>query len=908
MSLILRLQKGTALTNEELDNNFIYLDDEINVVRGGLNNVVNVTIPQLRLDVEEALALKQDAHPKLSSLSSIEASGALFVNENVITPRVFLAGSENIVVTNANGVNGNPTINIGSQVLTSSSTHTVSNKTINGNQNTITNVSLVDGIKDVLQIPNGGFGGTTAEQARANLQTLISPAGNGLVVKTGLDSAVVRDIQTSGVGLSVDNSNGANGNPTIISNATNNNTASTIVARDSSGNFAAGTITATLNGRASVATLVDNGVYTTGSYDNPSWLVGLAGSKVTNIPNSSLTNNTITINGVTVALGQSGSIFIPTILPQTNLNTPNTLVLRDGSGNFAAGTITANLTGNVNGNITGNAESVTNGVYTTGSYNNPSWITGLVGSKVSNIPNSSLINNTITVNGKVVSLGGSVSVTAADVGATPLNVSNTIVSRDSNGDFAAGTITANLIGNASTSTSSITSASSNLSAASTRLATPRRINGVPFDGTADIVAPDNTRVAKAGDTMTGNLNMSSAAISLGVGSDERVRINPQGSVAIAPDIFIKNHALISSGNSITLMVDSNGLGQGLFNISRAATKLDGSQVSLFTIFGNGKLRAETSAATYSGQLNDARDIPNKKYVDDLVNSVALPNVANIVYTTNSYSNPAWITSLAGTKVTSIPNSSLQNSTITINGKVGTLGGAVTLTATDIGATSLNVSNAAVSRDASGNFVAGTITANLTGNVTGSLTGNVTGNVSGNASTVTNGIYTNQTYNNPTWLIGLAGSKVTSIPNSSLQNPSVTLNGTTVALGSSATITTAPTQSPGTNNTTIATTAFVTTAINSITTSQSLGIDQSWQNVKSSRTTNFDYINNTSRPIAVSVTANSGTNTLNGFVSGVSVTQSNSSSNSNSSIFMIVPPGQIYKITSNAPISIWAELR
>jgi len=214
----------------------------------------------------------------------------------------------------------------------------------------------------------------------------------------------------------------------------------------------------------------------------------------------------------------------------------------------------------------------------------------------------------------------------------------------------------------------------------------------------------------------------------------------------------------------------------------------------------------------------------------------------------------------------------------------------------------------VRRDSQGNFAASTITANLTGNVTGNLTGNVTGNVSGNASTVTNGIYTNQTYNNPTWLVGLAGTKVTSIPNSSLQNSIVTLNGTTVALGGSATITTAPTQSPGTNNTTIATTAFVTTAINSITISQSLGIDQSWQNVKSSRTTNFDYINNTSRPIAVSVTANAGTNTLNGFVSGISIAQSNSSSNSNSSIFMIVPPGQTYRITSNAPISIWAELR
>ena len=38
-------------------------------------------------------------------------------------------------------------------------------------------------------------------------------------------------------------------------------------------------------------------------------------------------------------------------------------------------------------NITGNAETVTNGVYTTGSYSNPSWITGLDYSKILNTPN-----------------------------------------------------------------------------------------------------------------------------------------------------------------------------------------------------------------------------------------------------------------------------------------------------------------------------------------------------------------------------------------------------------------------------------------------------------------------------------------------------------------------------------------
>lgn len=51
-------------------------------------------------------------------------------------------------------------------------------------------------------------------------------------------------------------------------------------------------------------------------------------------------------------------------------NTPNTLVKRDASGNFSAGTVTAsligNVTGDVTGNVSGNAGTVTNGVYTTG--------------------------------------------------------------------------------------------------------------------------------------------------------------------------------------------------------------------------------------------------------------------------------------------------------------------------------------------------------------------------------------------------------------------------------------------------------------------------------------------------------------------------------------------------------------
>ncbi len=64
-------------------------------------------------------------------------------------------------------------------------------------------------------------------------------------------------------------------------------------------------------------------------------------------------------NGATVWVYCDGSEFYTasTSITTATANTPNTVVLRDGSGNFAAGTITAALTGNVTGNVSGSSGS-----------------------------------------------------------------------------------------------------------------------------------------------------------------------------------------------------------------------------------------------------------------------------------------------------------------------------------------------------------------------------------------------------------------------------------------------------------------------------------------------------------------------------------------------------------------------
>jgi hypothetical protein len=83
-------------------------------------------------------------------------------------------------------------------------------------------------------------------------------------------------------------------------------------------------------------------------------------------------------------------------------------------------------------------------------------------------------------------------VTTDDVAST--NTANKVVKRDGSGNFAAGTITANLTGNVSGSSGSTTGNA----ATATALQTARNINGVSFNGTADIT------VAAAAGTLTGN--------------------------------------------------------------------------------------------------------------------------------------------------------------------------------------------------------------------------------------------------------------------------------------------------------------------------------------------------------------------------------------------------------------------
>ena len=72
---------------------------------------------------------------------------------------------------------------------------------------------------------------------------------------------------------------------------------------------------------------------------------------------------TATVNGLAVLTkAQADQDYIVGLIggTATSANTVNTVVKRDGSGNFAAGTITATFVGNLTGDVTGTVSSLSN--------------------------------------------------------------------------------------------------------------------------------------------------------------------------------------------------------------------------------------------------------------------------------------------------------------------------------------------------------------------------------------------------------------------------------------------------------------------------------------------------------------------------------------------------------------------
>jgi hypothetical protein len=135
------------------------------------------------------------------------------------------------------------------------------------------------------------------------------------------------------------------------------------------------------------------------------------------------TTNTLTRGSYLTGSNFNGSAATTWAVDADTANTANKVVVRDGSGNFSAGTITAALSGNATTATTATTANATAAALTAGSF--------------------------LTSGG---TFDGSTARTFA-VDATSANTVSKVVARDASGNFSAGTITAALNGNASTATS-----------------------------------------------------------------------------------------------------------------------------------------------------------------------------------------------------------------------------------------------------------------------------------------------------------------------------------------------------------------------------------------------------------------------------------------------------------------------
>ena len=262
----------------------------------------------------------------------------------------------------------------------------------------------------------------------------------------------------TGSGTGLTNLNASNITSGELSNSRttgdSSNTRNALVLRDGNGNFSAGTISATFSGNHS-------GTFS-GSYSGDgSGLTSLNASNITsgrlgnqfttgsssNAPNTLVLRNGTggfsagTINATYFIGDGSGLTNLP-VGNGTSSNTPDTLVLRDGSGGFSAGTINATFRGDGSGltNVPFPYDASSNSTPNTLVLRDStgSFLAGVIGASRFNGSGSGLTNlNASNINaGKL-----SNSHTSGDSSNTP----NALVLRDDNGSFWTRDISARFI-------------------------------------------------------------------------------------------------------------------------------------------------------------------------------------------------------------------------------------------------------------------------------------------------------------------------------------------------------------------------------------------------------------------------------------------------------------------------------
>jgi hypothetical protein len=304
----------------------------------------------------------------------------------------------------------------------------------------------------------------------------------------------------------------------------------------------------------------------------------------TNLDTLTLNTSGTGLSGSTTYNG-SGAATFTVASNATSANTVSAIVARDANGDFSAGTITATITGSVSGN----AGTVTNGVYTTGSYADPAWITSLAASKVGlgNVTNESKA----TMFASPTFTGTVSGVTATHVGlgsVTNESKATMFASPTFTGTATAPTFSGALSGNASTATALATGRT---------IATTGDITYTSgsFDGTGNV---------------TGTATL--ATVNSNIGTFNNVTVNGKGLVTAGSNVsYLTSYtetdtlATVTGRGATTTTASTFNGGITVKDSMSASTTVAGANFNLFS-----NLTGFQSLAIASGNLTTGTD----KYV------------------------------------------------------------------------------------------------------------------------------------------------------------------------------------------------------------------------------------------------------------------------------------------------------
>jgi hypothetical protein len=451
-----------------------------------------------------------------------------------------------------------------------------------------------------------------------------------------------------------------------------------------------------------------------------------------------------------------------------NLGNPRPVIFLETNGTVFAICTAVAFTLNVNNSVTGFNNSLQAGINLAASAKINGSITGNAATAtqletarvINGVPFNASSDITITANTTNLLKKGTYIVGSDfngstertwSVDATSANTIGKVVARNSEGGFSAGTITATFIGDltgnvtaaSGTSVFNIVQANQFIGASlsgnagsATRLANTRTINGVGFDGTNNITVP-----AGAG-TLTGNVLNGSVTLSslTQVGTLSSLSVSDSG-------------MSVGSGNQLSLFVDSSvptirsatgrlnfdmGVSGPDINFVNSATSLSLGGPSAPAVIGDNTTNLGITgykfngvyANNFFGNADTATLSTNANNlvggglgaiaVQQAVGSTGFLGLGADNYVLRARpGGPAW-EPLTLEQLNKGSYISMINTTT--SGSVNQFNSSVPVTIS-VDATSANTASKVVARDASGNFAAGTITANLSGNVTGSVTGN-----------------------------------------------------------------------------------------------------------------------------------------------------------------------------------------